>query len=320
MTMRIIGTGSCCGDHLVTNQDLAQIVETSDEWISSRTGIRSRRLTTGLGTSGMAAEAAKRALEDGDICPEELDLIVLATSTPENHFPNGACEVQAAIGAVNAAAFDISAACTGFVFALQTAYGFMAAGSYKKILVIGADDLSKVTDWTDRKTCILFGDGAGAVVAEKEEEGMFSGIMKADGSRGQVLSCRARSGGNYLTGKKPEMGYIYMDGQEVFKFAVKKVPECVEQLLKEQDVQKEDIRYYILHQANERIIDAVAKRLKEPIEKFPMDIQDHGNTSAASIPILLDEMNRKGRLTRGDKLILAGFGGGLTWGAILMEW
>ena len=320
MTMKIIGTGSCLGDRLVTNQDLAQIVETSDEWISSRTGIKGRRLTTGPGTSEMAAEAARRACEDGGVRPEELDLILLATSTPENHFPNGACEVQAAIGAVNAAAFDISAACTGFVFAMQTAYSFIAAGIFQKILVIGADDLSKITDWTDRKTCILFGDGAGAVVVEKGEGDTFGQIMGSDGSRGHVLTCKARSGGNFLTGKGPEMGYIHMDGQEVFKFAVKKVPECVEQVLKRQQVQKEDIRYYIRHQANERIIDAVAKRLKEPMEKFPMDIQDHGNTSAASIPILLDELNRHGRLASGDKLIMAGFGGGLTWGALLMEW
>lgn len=320
MTTRIIGTGSCAGEQIVTNEDLAQIVETSDEWIRTRTGIRSRRLTTELGTSGMAAEAARRACENAGIRPEELDLILLATSTPEYCFPNGACQIQARIGAVNAAAFDISAACSGFVFALQTANSFLASGSFRRILVAGADDLSKAVDWKDRSTCVLFGDGAGAVVVQGQEAGSFHGIMKADGSRSQVLTCRARSEGNFLTGRKPELGCIQMDGQEVFKFAVKKVPECIVQLLEDQGVPKEEIRYYILHQANERIIDSVAKRLKEPIEKFPMNIAQYGNTSAATIPILLDEMNRAGKLNRGDKIVMSGFGGGLTWGAILMEW
>lgn len=320
MTTRIIGTGSCTGEHMVTNEDLAQIVETSDEWIRTRTGIRERRLTVELGTSGMASRAAASACENAGVRPEELDLILLATSTPEYCFPNGACQIQAKIGAVNAAAFDISAACTGFVFALQTAESFIASGAFRQILVVGADDLSKTIDWTDRGTCVLFGDGAGAAVVRGDEKGCFHGIMRADGSRSQVLTCRARTEGNFLNGKKPELGYMHMDGQEVFKFAVKKVPECISQLLDEQQTKKEEIRYYILHQANERIIQAVAKRLKEPMEKFPMNIERYGNTSAATIPILLDEMNRAGRLNRGDKIVLSGFGGGLTWGAVLMEW
>lgn len=320
MTTRIIGTGSFAGESIVTNDDLAQIMETSDEWIRTRTGIRQRRLTTELGTSGMAAEAALRACENAGVPPEELDLILLATSTPEYCFPNGACQIQAKIGAVNAAAFDISAACTGFVFALQTAHSFIASGAFRMILVAGADDLSKTVDWKDRGTCVLFGDGAGAVVVKGDDSGSFHGIMRADGGRGQVLTCRARTEGNFLTGRTPELGYIRMDGQEVFKFAVKKVPECILQLLEEQQTKKEEIRYYILHQANERIIEAAAKRLKEPIEKFPMNIGWYGNTSAATIPILLDEMNRAGKLDRGDKIVLSGFGGGLTWGAVLMEW
>ncbi len=320
MTTRIIGTGSCPGDHVVSNGDLAKIVETSHEWIYTRTGIQTRHLSTGLGTSGMAAEAAKLACDNANINPEDLDLILLATSTPEYCFPNGACQVQEKLGAVNAAAFDISAACSGFIFALQTAGSFLASGTFRNILVIGADDLSKITDWGDRGTCVLFGDGAGAVVVRAEETGCFHGIMKADGKKGKVLSCPARSEGNFLTGKTPEMGYISMDGQEVFKFAVKKVPECISQLLSEQKISKEEIRYYILHQANKRILEAVAKRLDEPVEKFPMNIGEYGNTSAASIPILLDEMNREGKLDRGDKLVLAGFGGGLTWGSVLLEW
>ena len=320
MIPKITGTGSCSGDRPVSNRDLEQIVETDSEWISTRTGIGNRYLAVRTNITQMAAEAARRACENGHVRPEELDLILLATSTAEHCVPCGACEVQAATGAVNAAAFDINAACSGFLFALQTAAGFIESGIFRTILVIGADELSKLTDWTDRKTCILFGDGAGAVVMTGAGQGRFHGIMGSDGSRGRVLSCMARSGGNFLTGTVPETGYISMDGQEVFRFAVKKVPECVEQLLKEQGVIGEQIRYYILHQANERIIEAVARRLGEPAEKFPMNIQRYGNTSAASIPILLDEMNREGKLDRGDKLVLAGFGGGLTWGAVLMEW
>lgn len=320
MVSKIIGTGSCPGDRVVANGDLAQIVETSDEWIYPRTGIKNRHLNTLSGTSGMAASAAKLACENGGIDPKELDLILLATSTPEYCFPNGACQVQEELGAVNAAAFDLSAACSGFIFALQTANSFIVSGSFKTILVIGADDLSKIIDWNDRKTCVLFGDGAGAAVVRASEEGVFSGIMKSDGSKGPVLSCLARSGGNFLTGKTPKMGYLSMDGQEVFKFAVKKVPECIEELLSGQGIRKEEIRYYILHQANERIIGAAARRLKEPMEKFPMNIREYGNTSAATVPILLDELNREGKLIRGDKLVLAGFGAGLTWGAAVLEW
>ena len=320
MTTKIIGTGSCPGERVVTNDDLAKIVETSDEWISSRTGIKERHLTTGLGTSGMAARAAMLACENAGIRPDELDLIVMGTSTPEYCFPSGACQVQAAIGAVNAAGFDISAACSGFVFALMTAHSFLKSGMYRNALVIGADDISKLVDWSDRKTCVFFGDGAGAAVIPAQEDGCFEGLMGYEGKKWEVLTCQARSGGNFITEKKPDLGYIYMDGQEVFKFAVKKVPECIRQVLDANGVGMEEVRYYILHQANERIIDSVAKRLKEPLEKFPMNIQKYGNTSGASIPILLDEMNREGMLNRGDKIVLAGFGGGLTWGAILLEW
>ena len=320
MTTKIIGTGSCPGERVVTNDDLANIVDTSDEWIRPRTGIHERHLTTGLGTAGMAAEAARLACENAGISPEELDLIIMGTSSPEYCFPSGACQVQAAIGAVNAAGFDLSAACSGFVFALMTAHSFLKSCLYRKALVIGADDLSKLVDWSDRRTCVLFGDGAGAAVVTAEEDGFFEGVMGCDGKKWEVLTCQARSGGNFLTEEKPEMGYISMDGQEVFKFAVKKVPECIRQVLDANGTEMSEVKYYILHQANERIIDSVAKRLKEPIEKFPMNIQRYGNTSGASIPILLDEMNREGKLNRGDKIVLAGFGGGLTWGAILLEW
>ncbi len=307
----------------VTNDDLAKIMDTSDEWIRSRTGIGERRITEEKTTANLAAGAARKALDDSGMEACEIELILVATSTPEYYFPNTACEVQAAIGAENAAAFDLSAACSGFIFALNTAHAFLQSGMYRNALVIGADVMSKVVDWKDRSTCVLFGDGAGAVVIrseDSEEEGIRQGIMGSDGKGGEVLTCRARSNANFLTGKEPDTDYLYMNGQEVFKFAVKKVPECITRLLEETKTEKEEITYFLLHQANYRIIEAAAKRLKLPIEKFPMNIEHYGNTSGASIPILLDEMNRRGELKRGDKLVLAGFGAGLTWGAMLLTW
>lgn len=320
MITKIIGTGSCAGSRRVTNQELEQLVETSDEWIHSRTGISTRYLAQEEGSCAMAAEAAKKACTQAGVSPKELDLILLATSTPENCFPSEACQVQGRIGADHAVAFDISAACSGFIFALHTVHSFLVSGTYRTALVIGVDELSKAVDWSDRRTCVLFGDGAGACVVRAEKEGRFCSTIGSDGSRGDILTCQARSGGNFLTGKRPELGFIAMDGQEVFKFAVKKVPACIEEMLEKEGEKKENIRFYLLHQANERIIETVAKRLGEPVEKFPMNIGQYGNTSAASIPILFDELNQEGKLKRGDKLVLAGFGAGLTWGSILLEW
>lgn len=320
MTSKIIGTGSYVPARTVTNDELSTIVDTSDEWISSRTGIRERRIAEEEGTSSMAAQAAKRAIEDAGIKAEDVDIIILATSSPDNCFPSGACEVQAAVGASNAAAFDISAACSGFVFALSTAQAFIQAGIYRTGLVIGADCLSKLTDWNDRSTCVLFGDGAGAAVVQARETGVIGSIMCSDGVKGPVLSCVARTEGNFLNGKVPELGYMHMDGQEVFKFAVKKVPECISRILGQAGMEIGDVKYFVLHQANYRIFESIAKRLKQPMEKFPMNIGRYGNTSGASVPIMLDELNRGGKLQAGDKIILSGFGGGLTWGAVLLEW
>ena len=290
------------------------------QWIRSRTGIRERRIATEDGTSDMAAKAAARAIEQAAILPEEIDLILLATSSPDSCFPNGACEVQAKLGAVNAACYDISAACTGFVFALSTAHAFISAGIYKTALVIGADVLSKLIDWTDRGTCVLFGDGAGAAVVRADETGILGLNMHSNGEKGGVLTCGSRSNGNFLLGRKPELGYMTMDGQEVFKFAVKKVPECMNEVLRETGYTTQDIDHFVIHQANFRIIESIAKRLKVDVDKFPANMERYGNTSGASVPILLDELNRKGQLKRGEKMILSGFGAGLTWGAILLEW
>lgn len=320
MTTRIVGTGSYVPEQIVTNDDLAKIVETNDEWIRSRTGIGARRIATSESTSYMAAEASIKALENAGVKPEEIDLILLATSSPDYCFPNGACEVQGRIGAVNAACFDLSVACTGFVYALNTAHAFISSGIYKTALVIGADVLSKLIDWTDRGTCVLFGDGAGAVVVKADETGILGMNMHSDGTKGGVLTCGSRTNGNFLMGKKPELGYMTMDGQEVFKFAVKKVPQCIMEVLDDTGVKAEDVRYFAMHQANYRIIESIAKRLKVNVDRFPVNMEHYGNTSGASVPLLLDEMNRKGMLSAEDKVVLSGFGAGLTWGAALLEW
>ena len=296
----------------MTNNDLAQIVETNDEWIRSRTGIGERRIATTESTSYMAANAAMRALEQSGVKPEEIDLILLGTSSPDYCFPNGACEVQGMIGAVNAACYDISAACTGFVYALNTAHAFISSGIYKTALVIGSDVLSKLIDWTDRGTCVLFGDGAGAVVVKADETGILGINMHSDGTKGNVLTCGSRTNGNFLLGKKPELGYMTMDGQEVFKFAVRKVPECIKQVLDDAGVAAEEVRYFVIHQANYRIIESIAKRLKVSVDCFPVNMEHYGNTSGASVPLLLDEINRKGMLESGDKIVFSGFGAGLT--------
>lgn len=320
MTARIIGTGSAVPEQIVTNEDLSKIVETSDEWISSRSGIKERRVAKEENTTSLAILAGKRALENAGIASEEIEVIIVATCTPDYFFPNTACQVQEAIGAKNAVAFDLSAACSGFLFALSTAQAYIKGGIYQKALIIGAETMSKMIDWSDRSTCVLFGDGAGAAVVSAEETGVLELVQKSNGAGKGVLSCKARETRNLLNHESETKEYLYMEGQPVFKFAVKTVPECVEEVLKKAEVKKEEICYYILHQANSRIIQSVAKRLKEPEEKFPMNLSLYGNTSAASIPILLDEMNRNGMLNRGDKLVLSGFGAGLTWGAVLLEW
>ena len=234
----IIGTGSFAPPRVVTNDDLAEVMDTSDEWIRTRTGIEQRHISDGPGTTWMAAEAAKLALKDAGVEPEDIDIIIAATTTADNCFPSAACEVQGILGAGNAVGYDVSAACSGFIFALHTMDGLMRTGAYETGLVIGVDNLSKVVDWSDRSTCVLFGDGAGAAVVracEDGDRGLLCGRIGSDGRKASVLTCQARTMGNLLTGTKPEPGYIAMEGQEVFKFAVKKVPECVESLLKSAD-------------------------------------------------------------------------------------
>ena len=320
MVARIVGTGSAVPENIVTNDDLSRIVDTNDEWISTRTGIRERRIAKEENTTILACRAAKKALENAGMDAADVELILVATCTPDSFFPNTACRVQKEIGAWNAVGFDLSAACSGFVFALSTVQAYIKSGVYKNALIIGAETLSKLLNWEDRGTCVLFGDGAGAVVVKAHETGFMDMVQWSDGRGDSVLTCGARQMKNVLAPGAQEADYVAMEGQPVFKFAVKKVPECITQVLEKTGTEKEEIRYYVLHQANSRIIQSVAKIKKEAEEKIPMNLERNGNTSAASIPILLDEMNREGKLQKGDKIILSGFGAGLTWGAALLEW
>ena len=323
MKTRIAGTGHFLPSNVVTNDDLSKIMDTSDEWISSRTGIRERHLATEETTASMSAEAAKLALEDAGVDAQDIDLIIVATVSPDHMTPSVACEVQAAIGADRAVAFDINAACSGFLFALQMADMYIKQGVYKNALIIGAETLSKIMDWNDRSTCVLFGDGAGAAVlcpAEDDSQGLASITLGSDGAKGMVLAGINRLNNNPYVKNDYGPHYIRMDGQEVYKFAVTTVPASIEQVLEEAGLTAEDIKYFVLHQANIRILQSVSKRLKVDMEKFPISLDHCGNMSAASVPVLLDEVNRKGLLKKGDKIVLAGFGGGLTWGACVLEW
>ena len=320
MAIRILGTGSFLPEKSVTNDELAQVMDTSDEWISSRTGIRSRHISVGDTTSSMAVKAAKKALEDGGVKPEELDHIFVATVSGDHATPSTSCEVQKALGAVNASCMDMNAACSGFIYALNTAMAYAKAGMGNKMLLIGVETLSKIVDWSDRSTCVLFGDGAGSVVVEADPSKEIYIDTGSDGVRGDVLTCEERHLNNLLVKDESPMKQVEMDRQEVFKFAVRIIPKSVGKVLKAAGVDKSEIKYYILHQANYRIIEAAAKRLKEPLEKFPMNIDHCANTSSATIPILLDEIHRDGKLQHGDKIVMSGFGGGLTWGSVYLEW
>ena len=320
MSTRIIGTGSYLPETVVTNDDLSKIMDTSDEWISSRTGIRERRLVKEETTASMSVAAAERAMENAGVSPQEIDLIIVGTITGDCVTPSTACEVQAQIGAENAVAFDINAACSGFMFALHTADAYLQTGIYKTALILGAETLSKIMDWNDRSTCVLFGDGAGAAVVRGDTAGLLAYDQGSDGAKGKVLLCENRKNNNPLVENPADLSYTHMDGQEVYKFAVTTVPASIQKVLDQAGLSVEDIDYFALHQANIRIIQSVAKRLKVSEDKFPTSLDHCGNISAASVPILLDEMNRKGMLKPGMKIVLSGFGGGLTWGSAVIEW
>lgn len=323
MAIRIIGTGSYLPKKVADNHFLSTVVDTDDEWIRQRTGIKERHLSNGKeGTTYMATHAAEAALENAGITADELDMIIVATVSADTYVPSTSCQVQGAIGAIRATCFDLNAACSGFLFAMNTAYAYIEMGMAKTILIIGAETLSREVDWSDRSSCILFGDGAGAAIMRQEEGkgGLIASVTGSDGSQGDVLTCKGRGIQNPFHQSKRKKDYLRMEGQAVFRFAVTMVPRCIKQILKKTGYDTEDIKFFVLHQANVRILELIAKRLKVDIDKFPMNLDRYGNTSSASIPILLDELNRNNLLEPGDKIVLSGFGGGLTWGAVLIEW
>ena len=314
---RIAGTGSYLPARVLTNADLEGSVETSDEWIFSRTGIRERHIAAeNEFASDLALHASRRAMQAAGITPGDLNLIIVATTTPDMVFPSTACILQAKLGAKNCPAFDVQAVCSGFVYALTTADHFMRSGQYRNILVVGAEVYSRILDWDDRTTCVLFGDGAGAVVLQRSDRpGILSSHLHADGSHAHILSVPGSVSGGKVSGRP----LLQMEGNAVFKFAVRVLGEVAEEALAANKISKSDIDWLIPHQANIRIIQATAKKLGLPMEKVITTVDRHANTSAASIPLALDVAVRDGRIQAGHNVLLEGVGGGFTWGAVLVR-
>ncbi|SDF77099.1 beta-ketoacyl-ACP synthase III [Sporolituus thermophilus] len=321
----ILGLGCYVPEKVLTNHDLEKMVDTTDEWIVERTGIRERRIADpDVATSDLATRAAERALSDAGISADELDLIIVATATPDMFFPSVACLVQDNLKATRAAAFDLAAGCSGFVYGLTVGAQFIKTGLYKKVLVIGAETLSKILDWTDRNTCVLFGDGAGAAVLSETEPGcgLIGFHLGADGSGGDLLKLPA--GGSRLPSSvetvSQRLHFVHMNGNEVFKFAVKVMGEAAIKALENAGLGHQEVDCLIPHQANIRIIQSAAKRLKLPMDKVIVNVDKYGNTSAASIPIALEEAVQSGRVKNGDVVVLVGFGAGLTWASCVIKW
>ena len=313
-TVKVIHTSSYLPIHEIKNTDWEHHLDTSDEWIQKRTGIQSRRYAKELTTSDLAIKAAQKLLEESEIQPEEIEFIIVATMTPDSMSPSCAAKVQGVVGAINAFAFDISAACAGFVFALSTGIKMLSAGNRKYGLVIGAETMLSVLDWKDRSTAILFGDGAGAVLLEKtDDETLFVETLCSDGQKGDALVCGERL-------EQHTFSTMKMDGRGVFELVSREVPKNISETLEKAQMSADEVDLYVLHQANVRLIEQVAKKLKQPIQKFPTNLASVGNTSAASIPILLDELVRNQLITigSGQKLLFSGFGGGLSWGSIII--
>jgi 3-oxoacyl-[acyl-carrier-protein] synthase III len=321
----IRGTGSCVPEKIMTNFDLEKIVDTSDEWIVTRTGISERRIADEkTATSDLATKAAALAMEDAGVSPEDIDLILVATVTPDMAFPSTACVVQKNLKAVNAAAYDLGAGCSGFVYGLATANSFIASGMYKNVLVIGAETLSKIINWEDRNTCVLFGDGAGAAVVSRCEpsEGILSVKIGSNGNHDGLITQPA--GGSRMPVScevlEQKLNTIHMEGSEVFKLAIRTMASVSEQVLEIAGLKVDDMRLVIPHQANKRIIDGIFNRLKVTEHQTYLNLNKFGNTSAASIPLALDEAAKKGVLKKGDNVLLVAFGSGLTWGATTIKW
>lgn len=322
--VKMLGTGACVPERILTNADLEKIVQTSDEWITTRTGIKERHIADPqVATSDLAFQAARIALDEAGISPQQLDCIIVATATPDMPFPSTACIVQQALGAIGSTAFDITAACSGFVYGLSIVKGMIESGTYKYVLLIGAETLSRVTDWTDRNTCVLFGDGAGAMVLGRTDKptDLLAVFTGADGSYAQLLELRGGGSRNpcSLESIEKKLHFIRMDGREVFKVAVIKMAEALNKTLEIANKNVCDITLFIPHQANLRIIEAIAKRIDVPLEKVFINLHKYGNMSAATCIIGLDEARRQGRVKQGDLVELVAFGGGFTWGAAIIR-
>ncbi len=320
----IIGTGAAVPDRVLTNRDLESMVDTSDEWIRTRTGIEERRIAgPGENVSDMAAAAGRMAIEDAGLSADDLDLIVLATSSPDAIMPSAACLTQSKIGA-GCPAFDLMAACSGFVFGLAASAALIETGAFKTVLLIGSDALTRHVDWSDRGTCVLFGDGAGAVVLQRSsgDSGVIASYLASDGRGADLL--RIPAGGSANPGSQATVSeglhFIKMQGHEIFKFAVRAIPEAVQKVLQLSGMSIEDVKYIVPHQANRRIIDAAAERMGIDSSRMVSNIERYGNTSTASIPIALHELKGQGKLNDGDVLVFVGFGAGLTWGANVVRW
>ncbi|MCU7853462.1 MAG: ketoacyl-ACP synthase III [Candidatus Thiodiazotropha sp. (ex Monitilora ramsayi)] len=317
---RITGTGGYLPDNVVTNKDLEKIVDTTEQWIVERTGIHKRHIAReDEYTCDLAEQAARNALDMAGLSPQDIDLIVVATTTADQVFPSTACLLQARLGIHGPAAFDVQAVCTGFVYALSVADQFIKSGSATKALVVGAETVSRIIDWTDRNTCVLFGDGAGAVVIEASDEpGIISTHLHADGAFEQLLRVPGGISRGYAQLQEGN-AYMEMRGNEVFKMAVTTLGRIVDETLAANDMQKSDIDWLIPHQANIRIINATAKKLQTPMDRVVVTVHEHGNTSAASVPLALDVAVRDGRIQRGETLLMEAFGGGFTWGSVLAK-
>jgi 3-oxoacyl-[acyl-carrier-protein] synthase-3 len=319
---QVIGCGAYLPERIVTNAELAKTVDTSDEWILSRTGIRRRHIVVdGETTVDLAVRSAERALADANVGVGDIDLVIVATTTPNETFPSVATAVQARIGMTRGAAFDVQAVCSGFIYGLAIADNFIKAGQAATILLIGAETMSRLMDWTDRTTCVLFGDGAGALVLRAgggedatSDRGVFNTKLYSDGRLHDLLYV---DGGPSTTGTT---GHLRMLGKEVFRHAVINIADSIEAAVADSGMAIDDVDWFVPHQANQRILDATARRLKVPVERFISTIEDHGNTSAASVPLALDVAVRDGRIKRGDLVLLEAMGGGLTWGAALLRW
>lgn len=321
---RIISTGASVPEQVITNDDLSKIVDTSDEWITQRTGIKKRHISGGENTSHFAINTARQVLEMAEVAAEDVDLIIVASVTADYGTPSLACMVQKEIGAINAVAFDVNAACSGFMFALSIADKYIKTGMYENAIVIGAETLSKIVDWKDRATCVLFGDGSGGAYVEKSED---MGILEEElGAKGELWNILTQgyvgcsNAFNDIKHEKDNLWYVNMDGRAVFKFATKAVTKSIERVMDNAGVKADEIKYVVPHQANARIVDIISRKLGIAHDKCYMNMSEYGNTSSASIPIVLNELNEKGLIERGDKLLLTGFGGGMTWGTMLISW